>query len=216
VANRLRAAIQSGELRPGSRLIEAAIAERLEVSKSPVREAIRILAAEGIVLATRRRGAYVRGTTEKDAHEIRVLRETLEGLAVALAMEHLDPAWLSQLEEMAVNMRSSTDRLQLMEMHLAFHEELTTQSQNDRLSQILANLRVQTRTVFPFVELLSGGAQVEAREHEDIVTAIRTGDVDHVQAVIREHIGSTADQLEAIWRTPSRAASDAAQQGADE
>ena len=75
---------------------------------------------------------------------------------------------------------------------------------------------MQTRTVFPFVELLSGGAEVEAREHEDIVDAIRAGDVAHVQAVIKEHIGSTADRLEAIWRTPARAESDTAQEGGDE
>jgi DNA-binding GntR family transcriptional regulator len=207
VANRLRAAILSGELSPGSRIVEAAVAAKLEVSKSPVREAIRMLASEGIVVATRRRGAFVRGMTSKDAREIRVLRETLEGLAVELAMEDVDPDWLSRLQQLASDMRSSHDRPQLLQLHAAFHEELTSRSRNERLTEFLANLSVQTRAVLPFIDLLSGGREVEALEHEAIVATIRSGDVGATQTLLKEHIGSTAEQLEALWKPTSRSPS---------
>ncbi len=200
VADRLRAAILAGELRPGARIVEAAVAEKLQVSKSPVREALRVLASEGIVIATRRRGAFVRGMTSKDAREIRVLRETLEGLAVELAMEEVDPAWISGLQRLASEMRSSQDRTQLLELHVAFHAELTSRSRNQRLTAILANLSVQTRAVFPFIDLLSGGREVQADQHEDLVATIRSGDVVATRALIKEHIGDTADLLEDLWR----------------
>lgn len=201
VANRLRAAILSGDLRPGSRIVEAAVAEKLEVSKSPVREAIRMLASEGIVVATRRRGAFVRGMTSKDAREIRVLRETLESLAVELAMEDVEADWISRLELLASDMRSARDRPHLLELHVAFHAELTSRSRNQRLTEILANLNVQTRAVLPFVDLLSGGPAVEADQHEAVVAAILTGDIGATTALIREHIEDTADALEELWRT---------------
>jgi DNA-binding GntR family transcriptional regulator len=201
VANRLRAAILSGELGPGSRIVEATIAKRLDVSKSPVREAIRMLAGEGIIVATRRRGAFVRGMTEKDAREIRVLRITLESLAVELAMDDVDPGWLARLQQIVSDMRSAQDRPQLLQLHAEFHEALTSRSRNERLGAILANLRVQTRAVLPFIDLLSGGREIEADEHDAIVAAVQSGDVDATNALIKEHIGTTATQLEALWRS---------------
>ena len=100
VAGQIRDAIRRGVLRPGDRLIEADLAHRLDVSKTPVREAVRDLERQGLVQMHLRRGSFVRRMTVQDLREIRTLRATLEGLALRLGMEVVDPEpWIAELEE---------------------------------------------------------------------------------------------------------------------
>jgi DNA-binding GntR family transcriptional regulator len=206
VANRMRNAILTGELRPGERLVEGAIAEALGVSKSPVREAIRELARQGLIVATKRKGAYIREMTEKDLRDIRILRVTLEGLAVRLSMEEPDASWVDNLESTAKMMNEAEDQSKLNELHLAFHGLLTSRSGNERLSEMLANLLTQTAAVLPFVDLVSGGAATYAEEHIAIVGALKSGDTERAVAIVADHISGSGELLEAYWRRRAPAA----------
>jgi DNA-binding GntR family transcriptional regulator len=116
-----------------------------------------------------------------------------------LAMVDVAPEWISRLQLLALEMRSARDRPQLLELHAAFHAELTSWSRNQRLTEILANLNVQTRAVLPFIDLLSGGREIEAVQHEAVVDAILSGDAAATKALIKAHIGDTADLLEELW-----------------
>lgn len=203
VARRMRDAILTGELRPGERLVEGAIAEALGVSKSPVREAIRELARQGLVVATKRKGAYIRNITEKDFRDIRILRVTLEGLAVRLTMQEPNTSWIENLKRTAEMMAGAEDQSQLNEMHLAFHRLLTTQSNNERLSDILTNLLTQTAAILPFVDLVSGDAATYAEEHAAIVAALQSRDTEQAVAIVADHITGSGELLEAYWRDRS-------------
>lgn len=206
VATRMRNAILTGELRPGERIVEGAIAEALGVSKSPVREAIRELARQGLIVATKRKGAFIREITEKDLRDIRILRVTLEGLAVRLSMEEPDASWIDNLKKTATTMKAAKDQSQLNELHLAFHALLTSQSRNERLSEILTNLLTQTAAVLPFVDLVSGDATTYAEEHTAIVTALQSRDIERAVGIVADHITGSGELLETYWGARAPAA----------
>ena len=89
VFNTLRQAILTGELKPGERLMEIHLANKLGVSRTPIREAIRKLELEGLVNIIPNKGAYVTGISDKDVHDIYMIRSMLEGLCVRWATEHI-------------------------------------------------------------------------------------------------------------------------------
>ena len=99
VFNTLRDAILRGDLAPGERLMEIALANRLGVSRTPIREAIRKLELEGLVVMIPRRGAQVASITQKDLQDVLEVRTSLEELAVSLACERIQPQQIGQLEE---------------------------------------------------------------------------------------------------------------------
>jgi DNA-binding GntR family transcriptional regulator len=199
VAAWIRDSILSGELRPGDRLNEAGIAEALRVSKSPVREAIRQLDSEGLILASPRRGAYVRGMSKGDARDLRVVRLALETLAVRLAMKRAEAQWVDSLEVAAREIGRARSRAELSELHLSFHDVLTGSSQNAFLGDAMARLRSQTAVLMPFVDLLSGSAAAEVDEHMAIVVAIRSGQTGLAARVLDHHITGTGKLLESRW-----------------
>src|SRR5690606_12292208 len=106
----LREAIITGKLRPGERLMEVQLAEELGVSRTPVREAIRKLELEGLVLMIPRRGAYVAEISMKDIADVFEIRAALEGLAAQLAAERCTPEEIENLERSLVQINVSAER----------------------------------------------------------------------------------------------------------
>ena len=102
VFNTLRQAIITGEFAPGERLMEIALANRLGVSRTPVREAIRKLELEGLVKIIPNKGAYVTGITPKDVQDIYMIRSMWEGMCARWATEHITPEQIEQLEEIVL------------------------------------------------------------------------------------------------------------------
>ncbi len=191
VFNTLRQAILRGELQPGERLMEIQLAQRLGVSRTPVREAIRKLELEGLVLMIPRRGAEVAEITRQDLEDVLEVRAALEELAVKDACEHITDEQLQDLKKAANEFKRSlegTDLVACAEADIHFHEIIYAATNNKRLVQMLNNLREQMyryrmenlkdkRTYRTLVE-----------EHDAIRRALKKHDEEKAGAAINVHI----------------------------
>lgn len=203
VFNTLRKAILKGELKPGERLMEIALAQRLGVSRTPVREAMRKLELEGLVVMIPRRGAQVANITEKDLNDVLEVRIALENLSIQKACSCMTEEELEKLKEAALKFESMTENgnlVRLAEADVEFHEVIYQSSDNRRLNQVLNNLREQ---IYRYrVEYLKDEAtrKTLVKEHEEIYEAIRARDVKKAQEIAYRHI---ENQREAIMRSIS-------------
>lgn len=146
VFHTLRQAILRGTLKPGERLMEIQLANKLGVSRTPIREAIRKLELEGLVLMIPRRGAEVAEITEKSLRDVLEVREALEILAVQLACEKMTPEGLEDLKVAAKEFEEVIecgDITTIAEADVKFHDIIYRATDNDRLIQLLNNLREQ-------------------------------------------------------------------------
>lgn len=142
----LRQAILKGELEPGERLMEIQLAERLGVSRTPIREAIRKLELEGLVLMIPRKGAEVARISESNLRDVLEVRRSLEELAIDLACQRMTEEELEELkvtqEKFSLAIKSG-DAMQIAETDERYHEIIYLSTKNERLVQILNNLREQ-------------------------------------------------------------------------
>ncbi len=190
----LRKAILKGELKPGERLMEIAQANRLGVSRTPIREAIRKLENEGLVTMVPRRGAQVAQITQEELNNVLEVRTSLEVLAASCAAKRITPEMVEELQKGCEHFRlltaTSTDLTELAEADVAFHDIIYRATFNRRLIQILNNLREQ---MYRFrVEYLKDPAVRSklADEHRSITEAILAGNVEEAQRVTAEHINN--------------------------
>ena len=190
VFNTLRQAILKGELKPGERLMEIALAERLGVSRTPIREAMRKLEQEGLVVMIPRRGAQVANITEKD------LNVAIEKACARMTEEEMRRLWLAAKEfEHTI---AEGNLVKLAEADVAFHEVIYQASDNKRLIQVLNNMREQ---IYRYrVEYLKEGEtrDVLVKEHEELTKAIRERDVERAKQLSFQHI---ENQRMAIMRS---------------
>ena len=146
VFNTLRQAILKGELEPGERLMEIQLAERLGVSRTPIREAIRKLELEGLVLMVPRKGAEVARISEKSLREVLEVRRSLEELAIELACQKITDEQIGELEAAEAVFAEAVqkgDPMTIAESDESYHDVIYQATENGRLVQILNNLREQ-------------------------------------------------------------------------
>ena len=146
VSETLRQAIKDGVLKPGERLMEIQLADELGVSRTPIREAIRKLELEGFVVMVPRRGTYVADISLKDIAQVFEIRSALEELAAGLAAERITPDELEYLERILVEINEYIDNDEfdkIVDADVRFHDVLYHASRNQRLVDILNNLREQ-------------------------------------------------------------------------
>ena len=187
----LRQAILRGELEPGERLMEIQLAERLGVSRTPIREAIRKLELEGLVLMIPRKGAEVAKISESNLRDVLEVRRSLEELAIDLACQRMTPEELEELkvtqEKFALAIKNG-DAMQIAETDERYHEIIYDSTKNARLVQILNNLREQMyRYRLEYIKD-EDKRQVLLIEHERILKAISLRHVQEAKQAIREHI----------------------------
>lgn len=194
----LREAIIQGRLRPGERLMEIQLAEELGVSRTPVREAIRKLELEGLVLMIPRKGAYVSQISMKDIADVFEIRRALEGLAARLAAERATDEEIERLERALVKISEVAEADDLsgaVALDTDFHEELMAASHNPRLSQLVSNLREQIQR-FRLTSLSHPGrVKLAVEEHRKIVDAIAGRDAELAQNLAYEHIENAENSL---------------------
>lgn len=201
VFNTLRQAILKGELKPGERLMEIALAERLGVSRTPIREAMRKLELEGLVVMIPRRGAQVANITEKDLNDVLEVRIALENMAIEKACKRMTEEELDKLWQAAREFERTMaegNLVRLAEADVAFHEIIYQASDNCRLIQVLNNLREQ---IYRYrVEYLKEEEtrNVLVKEHEELYNAVKARDVEKAQEISFEHI---ENQRKAIIQT---------------
>ena len=189
----LRKAILKGELQPGERLMEIALANRLGVSRTPVREAIRMLEHEGLVVMKPRRGAQVAKITEQELNDVLEVRKSLEMLAANKACERMTEEDMKAMRDAGAEFRKlalnpNCDLTALTEADVAFHDTIYRGTQNRRLNQILANLREQMyRFRFEYLKDASIRESLVS-EHEEIMRAVAGRDGELAAGLIGEHI----------------------------
>ncbi|MEE3420732.1 MAG: GntR family transcriptional regulator [Lachnospiraceae bacterium] len=196
----LRREILRGDLKPGERLMEIDLANKLGVSRTPIREAIRKLEHEGLVVMIPRRGAHVADITQQELEDVLEIRLSLEVLAIEKAcsrMTEKDIRALKQAEAEFAELveRGEVDLERLGEADERFHGVIYEGTGNRRLIQILNNLREQ---MYRFrVEYLKQESvrKTLVDEHDSIIRALQARDKDQAVALTRNHINN---QYEAI------------------
>ena len=146
VFNTLREAILKGDLKPGERLMELQLASKLGVSRTPIREAIRMLEQEGLAVTMPRRGAEVAKMTLKDMEDVLEIRDALDELAVRLACGKISEEQLGKLVEVKEEFEASTkskDVKKIAEADVRFHDIIYEATGNPKLETLLNNLREQ-------------------------------------------------------------------------
>ena len=186
-----RQAILKGELKPGERLMEIQLAQKLGVSRTPVREAIRKLELEGLVLMIPRKGAEVAEITIKDLEDVLEVRGALEELAVRDACDHITEEQIQALKRAASDFKKaleSGDLVKCAETDIAFHDIIYSATNNRRLLQILSNLREQMYRYR--MEYLKDPSthKVLLEEHDAIRRALKKHDKVKAGNAIRVHI----------------------------
>lgn len=196
VADEIRAMIRSGELAPGQRLLEDALAEQLGVSRNPVREALRALEQTGLVEVQPRRGAYVATLDPTKAGELLELRAVLESFAAQLAAQRRTPDQLAEIREWASAGREATaanDIVRAATAHRQFHLAIERAAGNPFLPTAVEPLRAQTELVFSL--LVDRRGLIGWSEHEATLAAIEAGDPDAAGRAARRHMDSVLQDL---------------------
>ena len=197
----LRQAILMGELKPGERLMEIHLAQKLGVSRTPVREAIRKLELEGLVLMIPRKGAVVAEITISDLEDVLEVRIALEELAMRYACKRITPEQLAQLKNLAGDFKRSlygNDVAACAQADVAFHDAIYAATGNRRLVQILNNLREQMYRYR--MEYLKDRQTHTAllKEHEEILKALEEKDEEHAIDVTCRHVVRQKEHIIAI------------------
>lgn len=191
VFNTLRQAILTGEFAPGERLMEIALAERLGVSRTPVREAIRKLELEGLVVMIPRKGAEVARITERDLRNVLEVRCALEELSASLACERITEEEKEEFKEALTDFEeavSSRNVSKIVDKDVEFHDVIFKTTKNDRLIQILNNLREQLYRYRIEYAKDEDYHDVLLKEHREIFHAIVNNDRDAAMNFVKTHI----------------------------
>ncbi|RKD31998.1 GntR family transcriptional regulator [Lacrimispora algidixylanolytica] len=191
VFNTLRQAILKGELAPGERLMEIQLADRLGVSRTPIREAIRKLELEGLVLMIPRKGAEVAKISEKSLRDVLEVRRSLEELAIELACQRMLPDAVDELEQRQEEFKNAVlngNPMEIAETDEAYHDVIYKGTCNDRLIQMINNLREQMyRYRLEYIKD-KDKRQILLLEHDNILEAVKKRKVDEAKEAMREHI----------------------------
>ena len=190
VFNTLRQAILTGELKPGERLMEIHLADRLGVSRTPIREAIRKLELEGLVVMIPRKGAQVAKITEKNLKDVLEVRRALDTLAVRLACKRMDETYKKQLreacDEFAKVVKCSNTK-DITEADVRFHDIINQSTGNDRLIQLVNNLAEQMyRYRLEYIKDAAYHKRL-VDEHEEIYNAIMEQDEERAARAVVVH-----------------------------
>lgn len=187
----LKAEIIKGSLKPGTKLLEGKIAKQMGVSRTPIREALRELAAEGFVKMSPNQGMIVINSSIEDIQEVLQIRGVLEGLAARLAAEKINQKEVNELEKYLKQMEIFTkkdDALAFSEMDAEFHELILNVCGNKRLIQLRRNLSDQAHRYRIRSLSIPGRLRYSLKEHQEIVEAIKKKDSIQANRLSQIHI----------------------------
>jgi DNA-binding GntR family transcriptional regulator len=199
----IEAALASGRLRPGDRVIETDIARQTGISRGPVREALQQLVAEEVLVNYPYRGTFVTKWSARDVAEVYGLRAVLEGYAAHRALEHMDEDSFAELERIVNNMcelARQGDGEGVSELDICFHTRLYEFSGHRLLCNSLASLRRRIRMLVTIDRELTQDLVQLAENHRMLLDALRSGDPAHAEDVFRQHIIEVGDGLVARMR----------------
>ncbi len=213
VAARIRARIFSGDLRDGQRIVERDLAAEMGTSRGPIRDALRILEGEGLVITAPRRGTHVASLTTADALEILAIREALEPVAVNFMLDRNEPEHFAILQAIVDRL----DRAALANdwnlailLDLEFHGTIFELSAQRRMFRIWESLKTPMLQLFgKLSHYYADIAEVPAR-HRDLLDSLRSGDRTRAIAHSCEHVVAFQEKLLANLAPPGAEATEGA------
>jgi DNA-binding GntR family transcriptional regulator len=191
VAAQLRERIFGGRLGPGSFLDEVALAEELKISRTPLREALKVLTAEGLVRHEPRRGCFVAEVTEQDLDEIFPVIALLEGRCAFEAAQHASDADLAALEALhdKLTRHAKAKRInEYYEANFAIHEAIITLANNRWLAQVIGDLRKIVKLARLQQLHAPGRLDQSLSEHLAVFAALKARDAEGAEAAMRTHL----------------------------
>ncbi|NUR82819.1 MAG: GntR family transcriptional regulator [Nonomuraea sp.] len=198
VAHALRAALITGEMRPGVVYSAPVLAAQFGVSATPVREAMLDLAKEGLVEAVRNKGFRVTELSDRDLDELTEIRELIEVPTVTRLADASRAAEFEALRPVALEIISAAERgdlLAYVDADLRFHVELLALSGNMHLVEVVRDLRNRAR-LYGLSQLYARGQLTDSgQEHVQLLDALQAGDADTVRRIMSEHI----QHVRGIW-----------------
>ena len=185
----LREAILRGDYKPGQRLPQKELTEQLNMSPTPVREALRLLEAQGLLERVPYKGAYVAEVSPDESEEISVIRSALEGLATKLAVPNLTSDDLGELEALTAEMERAWREMSIGRLRRAnyrFHALIYRSAGSQRLSDMIISLwpRFSTDTLW----MIPGRAQSSIDQHHALLEQIEAGDAEAAADLMADHI----------------------------
>ena len=200
--NRLRGGIIEGVFAPGVRITEQEVAEAIGVSRTPVREAMRRLLAEGLLEFVPHQGAFVKTWNDKDVDEIFELRSLLESYAAKRAASHASEDDIRRMRELGEAQYAEVETQahgfleRIADLNEEFHKLLSRSAHNDRLESILSTLADAPLVFETFRDYTKDELVRSARHHLEIVNALEQGDGEWASSVMRSHVLAARQVME--------------------
>lgn len=198
VVSRLRDLIVGGEMKPGTRINERLLCERFAISRTPLREALKVLASEGLVELTPNRGATVSEFTIDDIDEMFPVIGALEALAGELACRHITEEELAEIRALHYRMVAHFKKGELLDyFHLnqAIHEQILAAARNPTLSNIYRSLAGRISPARYRANMTTARWQEAVDEHERILKALETRDGEGLSHILREHLANKCETV---------------------
>jgi len=195
VYRRLRDAIASGALKPGQRVMETEVAQSLQVSRTPVREALRRLEGDGMLTVEPRTGLVVASISRQAMLELYVMREVLEGTAARLCARHATDSEILELQALVEReARLQGNHSELARHNRLFHDAIHRGAHNRYLEKSLAAVNDTMHLLGPSQLLIPERARESQVEHAELFEHIRNHDADAAEAAARRHVRSARQQ----------------------
>jgi DNA-binding GntR family transcriptional regulator len=198
IAGSIREAIAQGRIPPATRLLEVSLARELRTSRAPVREALGLLAREGLVIKEPNRGVRVVDLTEESVREVAGLRSLLEGFAATLAAERMEASHFAVLDAMVNEMDGAVQRGdygRLVELDYQFHDFVCRASGHRTLYEAWSAISGKVRVYLATTNLMYRNLKLVVSGHGEIVTALRSRDRVRASRVMQEHLGEMVNDF---------------------
>lgn len=194
----LRQAIIKGDIKPGEKLVQADIAKQLDVSRMPVREALKTLEMEGLVTIQPHKGAVVNKLTVEDMDEIYEIRTFLEPLTLKKSVPHLKGEDFKNLKKLHRMMNAVTSTEEYVELNKRFHDLSLSGCESQRLHSLMARISHGIAKETPYI--IPHQMEKSNKEHAIILQAILDGDAARAQVEMAKHIDRTRKDLIALLK----------------
>jgi DNA-binding GntR family transcriptional regulator len=195
--------ILEGTLKPGERIIEEDLCRTLGVSRSPVREAFRILESEGFVTHEPRKGISVSEVSPEEAADIYLIRANLESLAISLSVRKQDPDVLKKLKDYQQEMEkaaSQNDVRTYFDLNLKFHETFVEACGNRRLIQLIRSFEKKITRYRLEVLSVPNWTRSSLKTHEELIRSFESGDAEKIEQIRRKGILSHIERFSKVSR----------------
>lgn len=200
VYENIKSAIVSGEIKAGTRLTETAVSEQMNVSTTPVREAFRRLASEGLMKIIPWRGAIVQEFSSQEILEVYQCREALEVKAIQLATDHIDPEGIEQLRSLLKRSETATDHTEYAEINTEMHELFFEYSRNATLIKLIHQINdviLHNRSISAYSDKRK---EEILKEHDKIITALDRKNKNEAAQAMKEHIENGYEYIKSRFK----------------